>query len=742
VSEPGPTTSLRGELRPSRLIPTITAGLVIGVLEVVLATSFAALVFRGDAAAHLPIAIGLSLFGGATVLIIVAFRTSLPGVVGSAQDVTAVILGLVTGAITAQTPGALHHTFLTLVAVIIVSTLLTGVFLLVLGRFNLGNIVRFVPYPVVGGFLAGTGWLLFKGGVGILVGRSLSLQTLHRFARPDPLLKWVPGVLFAIVLLLLLRRFRHFLIIPSAVVLGVAAFYVVLFSTGKSTLTAKIHGFLLGPFPYGEDLWEPATLDALTNADWGLVLGQAAGILAVPLVAVLALLLNASGIELIRNRDLDINQELRAAGWGNLAASVGGGIPGFQALSLTALAHRAGSTSRFVGLVAAAVCGVTLFFGADTLSLFPRMVLGGLVVFLGLSFLVDWVLDAWRRLPRRDYLVVLLILLAVAALGFLPGVAVGLVAAIVLFVVDYSRTNVVKHTLTGATFRSSVERDPRQSEILRREGAAIHILELQGFVFFGTANSLLERIRMRAGDADLPSLRWLVIDFRRVHGIDTSAALAFSRIVQLAAAERFDVIYTEVEPRMLGQLRSAGVPDEPDDHVHVFPDLDRGVEWCEQQLLAERGAGAAAAASVPLVEELRATLGNDVRPEALLPYLEPRDLEPGEHLIRQGDEVSDVFFLERGRLTVQFLRSDGSTVRLQTMTSGTVVGEVAMYLGGPRTASVVADVPSRIHRLSPVSLSAMERDQPALASAIHRMFARLLAERLSDALRAMDALRD
>ncbi|MDQ4006457.1 MAG: SulP family inorganic anion transporter, partial [Actinomycetota bacterium] len=338
MSEQPTATSLREEVRPSSLIPTLTAGLVIGVLEVVLATSFAALVFRGDAAAHLPDAIGLSLFAGMTVLVVVAFGSSLPGVVGSVQDVTAVILGLITGAITIQTPGALHFTFLTLVAVIIVSTLLTGVFLVVLGRLKLGNLVRFVPYPVVGGFLAGTGWLLFKGGIGILAGRALTMQALHRFFRPDPLLKWVPGLLFAAGLLLVLRRFRHFLIIPGAVILGVTAFYVVLFATGKNTLTAKIHGFLLGPFPYGENLWEPTTFDALTKADWGMVLGQWVGILAVPLVAVLALLLNASGVELIRGKDIELNRDLRAAGWANVAASAVGGIPGFQTLSLTALA--------------------------------------------------------------------------------------------------------------------------------------------------------------------------------------------------------------------------------------------------------------------------------------------------------------------------------------------------------------------------------------------------------------------
>ena len=187
------------------------------------------------------------------------------------------------------------------------------------------------------------------------------------------------------------------------------------------------------------------------------------------------------------------------------------------------------------------------------------MVLGGVVVLLGLSFLVDWVLDARTRMPRRDYLVVLLILVSVAALGFLPGVAVGLVAAIALFVVDYSRIDVVKHTLSGATLHSSVDRDPRQNEILRREGGSIHILELQGFVFFGTANSLLERIRERAGDAEQPRLHYLIIDFRRVNGLDSSAALAFDRIEQLAEADGFQLVYTAAGPKTLGRLRAPDV---------------------------------------------------------------------------------------------------------------------------------------------------------------------------------------
>jgi SulP family sulfate permease len=734
-----PASFVRAELAPRRLIPTLTAGVIIGVLEVVVVTGFAALVFTGDAAVHLPSVIGLNLFAAIAVLSIVAVRSSLPGVVGSVQDVTAAILALISASIIADVPGAYHETFLTILAVTMVATFLTGVFLLILGRLKLGNLVRFIPYPVIGGFLAGTGWLLFKGGVGLLADRALTLQALHRFVRPDPMLKWIPGVAFAIILYALVRRFRHFLVIPGAVVLGVAVFYVVLSVTDHSVLTAKIHGWVLGPFPYGENLWDPSTLRVFAKADWTLVIAELPRIVTIPVVAVLALLLNVSGIELGRRQDADLNRELRVAGVGNVLASGAAGIPGFHTLSLTALAQRTGSTSRMVGLVAAAVCGAILAFGAEVLSLFPRTVLGGLVVFLGLTFLFEWVVDSRAKLPRRDYLVVLLILLAVAALGFLQGIGVGLVLAIVLFVIDYSRTDVVKNELTGRRYRSKVDREPRQLDVLRAEGERIHILRLQGIVFFGTANTLLERIRRRIQDPDGVPVRFLVIDFQRVTGLDSSAVLAFLKIHQLTETRDTALVLSGLTAPVRRQLERGGFSGL--DGVEVFPDLDHAAQWCEDRVLEEAGVSAAVPTE-PLATLLRDGLGVTIDPARIMPYLEPIDVPEGEEVIRQGEPADDLFFLESGSLTVVLTRPDGESMRLRTMAPGVAVGEVGMYLRSHRTASVVSETASRLHRLSRRSLDEMQARDPELAAELHGAFARLLAQRLTDTMETMDVLLD
>ena len=738
--EGGEGSTLRAELRPARLIPSVTAGLVLGVMEVVFATSFAALIFTGELAGRLSDGVGMALITAVLILSSVAIFSSLPGAVGSAQDVTAAIMALSAAAIAGRLASA-DTAFLTVVAAITVSTLATGGSFLLIGGLGLGNLVRFVPYPVIGGFLAGTGWLLMKGGIGVASGVTVSLGSLDRLGASDALVRWLPALGLAVAMVLITRRFRQTLVVPGVVVGAVLAFYIGLLATGTSLGRAEDAGLLLGPFP-GGGLFRWWTPDALGAADWGEIARELPNLMTIPLLAVVTLLLNTSGIELATRRDVDLNRELRAAGGANVLAAAGGGLVGFHALSLTALADRAGARSRAVGVVAAGVCLVALLAGGTFLSLFPRLVLAGLILFLGLSFVVEWVIDARRSVPAGEYALVLLILAAIAALGFLVGVAIGLAVALIMFVVQYSRTEVVKHALSGSSYRSRVDRDAGARERLRTEGHGIHILELQGFVFFGTANSLLERIREQTtGDA---GVRFLVLDFRRVSGVDSSAVMSFVRAQQLAETEGFTLAVSGIRPRVRVQLERGGfTPERGDDGgptIREFPDLDRAVQWCEDRVLDQASGPDGDAPERTAV--LRSMLGDEIDLVRLAPYLDLVDVPAGEALIRQGERSDELYLLTTGRVTASLARGDGEPLRLRTMGPGTVVGEVALYLGGVRTASIVSDEPSRLYRLSREAMGRMERDDPDLAAALHRAFARLLSERLTDTVRSLEALLD
>ncbi len=119
-------------------------------------------------------------------------------------------------------------------------------------------------------------------------------------------------------------------------------------------------------------------------------------------VAMIAILFNISGTELILDRDLDTNEELRDAGFLNVVSGALGGIPGYHALSLTALAERMNVDARAAGLIAALVPLAAVVFGASVVGLIPRMIVGGVLVFIGLAFLVEWVWDKRRSRCRRS----------------------------------------------------------------------------------------------------------------------------------------------------------------------------------------------------------------------------------------------------------------------------------------------------------------------------------------------------
>jgi SulP family sulfate permease len=385
--------------------------------------------------------------------------------------------------------------------------------------------------------------------------------------------------------------------------------------------------------------------------------------------------------------------------------------------------------ARTAGLVAALVPLGGVVFGASVIELIPRMIVGGVLVFLGLAFIVEWVWDKRRTLPALEYVVVLVILAGIIGKGFLFGVVIGLVLAFVLFAINYGRTELIHEVAFGDTFRSNVDRPPSEREALRTMGSRVQILRLHGFVFFGTASGLLERIRERV---EAGSLRFLLVDLQQVTGMDSSAVMSFRKVAQLAQANGFELVFTGVTEPVMTRLQRGGVV-ATDGVVRFDPDLDRGFQRCEDVLLADATDGAEPAGTGEVLAGM---------PPQLRAHLERMSVEEGGPLLRQGEPPDDVFVLESGRLRVEMVTPEGTRMRLRTMRAGVVVGEIALYTSAPRTADVVAETPCVVLRLSRAELERIEAQEPELAAALHRWFATTLAERLDDAIGAYDALLD
>jgi len=726
------------DFHPRRLLPILTAGLIVGLLEIALATSFAALIFTGELSGYISQGIGLALMGTILSSALLAVFTSLPGSVGGNQDVPAAFMAVVVAAIVTVMPAdaTSEETFLTAVAAITLTTLLAAVFFLILGVFKLGALVRFLPYPVIGGFLAGTGWLLITGAFSTMVDVPQGATLFSTIMQPDMLSYWLPGLVLALVMLLLLRRSDHPLLMPGLVLGGTLLFYLLAWLSGTSLVELGEQGWLLGPFP-SEGLWQPLKPSDLAHVNWSAIFAQAASMVTIFLVSSIALLLNVSGLELIAKEDMEINRELRVSGVANFASAAVSGLIGYQQLGLSALNFKTRANSRLVGLIAAGVCAAVLLFGASTLSLIPIIIVSALLLYLGLEFLYEWVIEGWSRLPKIDYFIVIVILLVTATIGFMEAVALGLIVAVVLFVVGYSRIDVVRHELTEATYQSRVARPRQQRQILEQEGEQLLILELQGFIFFGTADNLLKRIRQRIDDPERPLPRYVQLDFRRVTGLDSTAILSFTRMQQLAGSKGFTLLYAGPSEQVRRQLEQ-GTGDVEGEEIRFVASTEQGVEWCENQILYQ--AGIDFQQQPPSLSEQLAEIMPDAQYLAeMLPYFEEMEIETGTYLIQQGESSQDLYFVQDGQVTIVLELERGPPVRLETIGGG-VLGEIGFYLGQERTASVIADSPSRVYRLSRTSMQRMEKENPQAAANMHRLIVHMLSERVAHLVKTVDAL--
>ena len=247
---------------------SLFAGIVIGTMAIVFSISFAAIIYSGDMAAYLSRGIGLTLFGTTVMALVGALRFSYRGTIVMPQDVTALILSLVVASVarnwSAGTPDQLFATVATLVAV---TTAIAGLVLYLFGRLRLGFIVRFIPYPVIGGFLAATGYLLTTGAIGMTIGENVGLWSAAVLFDPGNPAKWAPWLLAGLLFCVAANRIRHGIVLPACILIAAGCFYLALWLTGSSIDDARAAGLLLGPF--GEaSFYAGLGSWIVTDADW------------------------------------------------------------------------------------------------------------------------------------------------------------------------------------------------------------------------------------------------------------------------------------------------------------------------------------------------------------------------------------------------------------------------------------------------------------------------------------------
>jgi sulfate permease, SulP family len=710
-----------------RLIRGMMAALVLGVINITYIISSTALLFHGQLTASFQLGMAVLLLSYVVAGLVMAIGSSLSGLIVAPKEVLIAILSFISTQILAS--GAALANPDTALATLLVSmgltTLLTGLIYFLMGSFRLGTLIRFIPFPLIAGFFISVGILLVEISFTVMAGTSV---TLGQVLGADPALSvlWGPGVAFGLTAFIVSRRTKHYLTIPLLTAGGIAVIFLAarLFSIPVSELQSI--GILLPPVGSGSLLPRPLTA-FLPDVSWPLLLAQWPRMLSLVLLSSLSILLFISITEVEVDREIDLKRDLKAAGLANMACGLFGGVVLMHEPVDTGIARRLGASGRSAGLFFSLFCLVLLLVGWRIVPFFPRPVMGGLILFIGLSLFWENLLTSWRRMSRPEFLLVCAIAVALAGLGFMWGLAAGLLGSILLFVVTASRIDAVKGEFRGDTFRSRVERPLQELEILEERGGAVHILILHGYLFFGTAERLLARIRSGDDGGQEGQSNVLVLDFREVTAMDSSALNAFRKLHKAVGGRGTTLVFTGMRPLIRRQLEAVGLDEEAG--IHLFPTLDHGVNWCEDRLLdaagVERGTG------TDLERFLLDILEDKAKVSSFKEHLQEVRLQENELLFEAGAAADSFYLVQSGLVYAEVPGADGISTRLRGMGPGSMFGEIGLYGGLRRTARVTAIEPSLLYRMEYRRFQELERREPALTQAFHKHLVRTLSKRMA-----------
>lgn len=713
---------------------TLAAVAIVATLAVTGVVADAALIYSGPLSPGLLLGASALLTGFGLASLVIGLRSGLAGM--ASATICVIIYAGMAGVVDHALSPTLPDPTARAIAVLLLggaATVTCGVALLLLGAFRLGTLAQLLPYPVIAGYYAGLAWLLTIGGLRVGAAPVIGSAGIEGFASTGTLMRGAACLGMAALLVGLPRRWRRWSIVPLLLVVGIVAFHSLRLALRIGIPEAQAAGWLLGPFPtgIGAPLHSIAALrgfDAMT-----ITIAAPFAASAIVLTSV-SLLMALGGIELELRRTVDANRELSVAGLANLLGGAVGGIPCTQSVTITSMLHRLGGGNRVGAMVPGLGALAVALAGADVLGLIPRFVVGALL----LSFGAERLLLTWRdcvTLPRHETAIVLFVLLATATFGIVPGLEVGLGLALLIFAWNYRRIPVIKPALSGAVCRSSVSRSSRAEAVLSRDGAAIVVYRMQGYLFFLNAGSISTAI----GTAREVRPRCIVLDFQDVVGMDSSAHIAFWRCEQTAAKIGAEIVLCALSPAIAAQFRQRGLLRLDSASVRCFETLDLALQHTEDQLLHAAGLDTMEAGQ-SLADHIATTLGEPVDQRQLAPFLESRRLAAGEVLMRQGEQDDAMYFIERGRVSIWLERHGTTPVRLASIAVGGLVGELALYRGGVRSATVIADESTDVTRLSAPELARMEREVPRLAGLLQRCLVLQMAHKLANNSRLIQML--
>lgn len=721
-----------GAARPP-LARSLASGAVVGMFSILFYLSYAALIFSGPLAPYLSYGMAATFITGAIGGLVMTWRSSLPFAIGGPDGATTAVTAALVASVAAllAASGDEQHLLTATLVVLALSSALTGLLLCGLGLGHAGRAIRFIPFPVIGGFIGGSGCLMLLGIVQILTGYRLSLANAGQLVAAASEEKLLAGLAVAAFLLIGRRYWTSPLAVPAQLLACLALFYVAVFALGVPIAEMQAEGWTFAA-PAVAALAPPWTLD-FPQFPWTALPTLAADLLAVMFVSTISVLLNITGVELRTRHEANLDRELKVLGAANLLSALFGGYVSCLAAARTNMNFALGGRSRLPGVIVAGLCAIALFVRPDYLGYMPKCVLGGLLVTMAWDAINRWLVATVRQLARLEYLSLLAIALIITEWGFLPGVAIGVVFGCATFALSAGRVSAIKFTFDGTEYRSSLDRGTRELALLGAHGREMQGLQLQSYLFFGSANRLYEHVKALL--ATRSECRFLLFDFRLVTGIDSSATHSFAQIKQATDALGARLVLVNLSPPLEAAFANIGFLTGD---IRVIPDFDRALEACENDIIAAHSSAGSEAGS--LRDWLIEALQSEELADLLVHDCHRLEFAAGEVIAAQGAPADSMHFILEGRVGITVDIEGGRSIRVRSLGQHTTIGEMGLITGRPRSATVQAETASVAYELSAAAFDRLKAEHPPLAQALLTYIIGVMAERLSFASRVIGVL--
>lgn len=727
--------SLAG-LGAATVLGNVLAGLAASLLAIVYCLSFSALLFQGPLSPGLSVGLWSLLAGSAITGLYISLTTSLPPVAAGPNNpavaVLTVLAASVSGAVLASggdAARAVDHVLLSFT----LATLATGALLYALGALQLGQYVRFVPYPVIGGFLAASGWFLAVGGLKVVTGQPISLWNLADAFPREIWLQVLVAVAFASLVHVLKAMTGRMNVLPVAFLGATVLLDLALVASGA----AEGGWYLSGTSQ--PTAWVPVLSLRDASIDWSVFAGALPEIASAAGVTVLALLLDVSTLEVSRMKTANLDREFRINGAANLLSSALGGVMGKLSVNGTRLMDETGGTLRWSGTFAALFIGLVALMQIDLARLVPAPILGGLLLYIGATVLAEVLLRSPAHRAWSDYALALVIMAAIVHAGYLAGVILGFIGACLMFAVSYSRIAVIRRHLTREVYASNVDRSAEAARMLKDNGERIHVFWLAGFIFFGSAHGLFESIRAAMSAPASASRRYAVLDFTDVSGFDTSALISLMKLRNFADSQGVTLAFAGLSERLEDAMRYTRLIGEGERH-RIFATRGDALEWCEEQVLVAPEVALERDAGAELAEWLAAELGSSEIANRVIGHLDRGVLETGARLYRQGEAADSIDLVVRGSVAITVAGEPGVALLIRRMSKRTVVGEMGFFRNAPRAADVNAEPGAIVYTLRRPSYERLLAEDPEAGAAFLEFIVRTLSDRLDFANAGIAAL--